>query len=246
MQALSVSWVRAVARARAEVGGRRVPSIEKEPSGHWRARYRDLNGQSRSQTFEKRAQAQRFLDATKADMARGDWVDPIGRRTRFDEWAALWEDGLVRVAPTTARRYRQVLHAHVLPYFSDRAIASIDYADVEGFIASEFKRGLAAKSVRHSVSVLALVLRGAVWARVLRENPASDHDISVRRQAGQALPISDLLRVAEHAREPYRAAVLLLVYTGMRPAPRTTWPPRARPPRPRAGRPRGTPRGLPA
>jgi integrase len=195
-----------------------MPSIEKEPSGHWRARYRDLNGRSRSQTFEKRAQAQRFLDSAKADMARGDWVDPINRRTRFDEWAAAWEESLVRVAPTTARRYRQILHGHVLPYFGGRAVASIDYQDVESFITSEFRRGLAAKSVRHSVSVLALVLRGAVRARVLRDNPASAHDISVRRQAGRALPIADLLRVAEHAREPYGAAVLLLVYTGVRPA----------------------------
>jgi integrase len=195
-----------------------VPSLEKQPNGRWRARYRDLNGRSRSQTFDRRVDAQRFLEVNGADMARGEWVDPLARRARFEEWAASWEESLVRVAPTTARRYRQILIVHVLPHFGGRRITSIDYQDVESFIAAQFAKGLSPKSVRESVSVVSLILRAALRARVLRDNPAAGHAIRVRHQAGQALALDDLLRLVEHTRPPYRAAVLLLVHTGMRPA----------------------------
>lgn len=48
--------------------------------------------------------------------------------------------------------------------------------------------------------------------------PAAGHHIKVARQRGQVLPLDDLLRLVEHTREDYRLAVLLLIYTGMRPS----------------------------
>ena len=83
-------------------------SIDKLSNGRWRARYRDPGGRSRSRTFDRKAEAERFLATTATDMHRGDWVDPKLRRARFDEWADAFEDGLVRLAPTTARRYPQI------------------------------------------------------------------------------------------------------------------------------------------
>ena len=81
-----------------------MSSIDKAENGRWRARYRDPAGKSRSRTFRRKGDAERFLAATATDMHRGDWVDPKLRRARFDEWADAFEDGLVRLAPTTARR----------------------------------------------------------------------------------------------------------------------------------------------
>lgn len=53
-----------------------MSSISRTPKGRWRARYRDPAGRSRSRTFDTKAEARRFLDATSADMHRGQWVDP--------------------------------------------------------------------------------------------------------------------------------------------------------------------------
>ena len=40
-----------------------MASIDKVPSGRWRARYRDPQGGSRSKTFDRKRDAERFLSA---------------------------------------------------------------------------------------------------------------------------------------------------------------------------------------
>jgi hypothetical protein len=95
-----------------------------------------------------RDRPQRFLRATRTDQTRGEWVDPAARRVKFDQWAEAWERSLVRVAPSTARRYRQLLTNQVMPYFSGRSITGIDYQDVETFIAELLEAGLGPKTAR--------------------------------------------------------------------------------------------------
>src|SRR2546425_13330695 len=103
-----------------------MASVEKQPNGRWRARYRDGRGRSRSQPFNRKLDAERFLAVTAADIHRGEWIDPKLRRVRFEEWAEAFDAGLPRLAPTTARRYRQILSLQVRPYFDGRSIADID------------------------------------------------------------------------------------------------------------------------
>ncbi|MDP8974926.1 MAG: site-specific integrase [Actinomycetota bacterium] len=162
--------------------------------------------------------AERFLATTLTDMHRGDWVDPKLRRVRFDDWADVFEEGVVRLAPTTARRYRQILNLQLRPAFGGRSISAIDYQDVASLIVELLGQGLSSKTIRDCVSVLSLVMKGALRAKVIRENPAAGHHIKVARQRGQALPLEDLLRLVEHTRPDYRLAVQVLVYTGMRPS----------------------------
>lgn len=67
-----------------------MPSIERTPNKRWRARYRDLSGRSRSQTFDRKIDATRFLERTAADLQRGEWTDPALRRSTFGSWAETW------------------------------------------------------------------------------------------------------------------------------------------------------------
>jgi integrase len=61
-------------------------------------------------------------------------------------------------------------------------------------------------------------MKAAVRARIIRENPASGHNVKVTRQRGQVLPLDQLHRLVEHTRDDYRLAVIVLIYTGMRPS----------------------------
>jgi hypothetical protein len=66
-----------------------VASISKAPQGRWKARYRTLDGHSRSRTFATKADARRFLDRVGADMQQGRWVDPSLGRMLLSEWAGI-------------------------------------------------------------------------------------------------------------------------------------------------------------
>lgn len=104
------------------------------------------------------------------------------------------------------------------PYFSGWPIATIDYQDVESFIVDLVGRGFSPKTVRDCVSVLSLVMKQALRAKVIRENPATGHHLKVPRQRGQILTLDQLHRLVEHTRDDYRLAVLVLADTGMRPS----------------------------
>jgi integrase len=189
---------------------------------HWRARYRDSNGREHSETFERRIDAERFLERAGADVQRGDWIDPALRRTSFDEWASAWWATTVRLRPTTRRGYHQLLHGHVLPYFGGRPLASIDFMDVEEFIAAKLNEGrLGPKRIRDAVSVVSLVMKAAVQSGVRRDNPAAGHHVTVRRKRirqGDVLTMEEIHRLVQQVVDPYKPAVWLLVLTGMRPA----------------------------
>lgn len=196
-------------------------STVKQSNGRWRARYRDLNGRSRSKTFDRKQDADRFLDDTSTDQRRGEWIDPRTRRDTFDAWADRWWATTVRLRPTTRRGYHGLLERHVRPYFASRRIVEIDYVDVEEFIANRLAAGLSAKYVRQAVSVCSLILETAVKARVRRDNPASGHHVTVRRsklRSGDVLDMAEAHRLVANVRDPYKPAIWLLILTGIRPA----------------------------
>jgi len=207
-----------------------VASIEptkREPDGRpakdtkWRARYRDPNGRSRRQVFDRKTDAEAFLQRTGVDVRAGDWIDPALRRALFDDWAEAWWKTTVKLAPTTRRRYHQLLHNQVLPEFTGRKLAGIDFMDVEEFIADLLGKGLSPKVVRDAVSVASLIIDCAVKSKVRRDNPARGHTIPRRQKKlrpGDVPDMAGLARLVAHTRAPYRPAVWLLALTGIRPS----------------------------
>ncbi len=46
----------------------------------WRVRYRDTNGRSRERSFDRKYDAERFLETNGADLTRSEWIEPQLRR----------------------------------------------------------------------------------------------------------------------------------------------------------------------
>jgi integrase len=198
-----------------------VSSIDRQPNGRWRARYRDRHGRSRSKTFDRKTDARHFLDDVSTDMRRGDWFDPASRRITFDDWADRWWKSTTKLRPTTRRGYWGAYSRHVLPYFSGMTVAAIDYMDVETFIADRINAGLSPKYVRECVSILSLIMKTAERSHVRRDNPAADHHIPMPRRkirVGDVLDMEQVHRLVLHTPAAYRPAIWLLSLTGLRPA----------------------------
>jgi integrase len=175
-----------------------------------------------SVTFERLDDARRFLAGLGGDLLRGDYVDPAQARARFDDWAEAWWAPTSRLRPSSRCSYRARLDRHVLPYFSGRRIGSIDFAAVELWLADRRQAGLGPKMLRECLSVLSLILGFAVKSKALNHNPAHGHDIRVRRrkvrEGDGVLTMEQVHQLVAHVRDPYKAAVWLLVFAGLRPA----------------------------
>ncbi|MDC1388483.1 hypothetical protein N8342_01455, partial [Acidimicrobiales bacterium] len=53
----------------------------------WRALYRDNDGKQRSKSFDRKADAAKFLSTVEADQLRGTYVDPRAGKITLNEYA---------------------------------------------------------------------------------------------------------------------------------------------------------------
>ena len=87
--------------------------------GRYRARYRDPLGRQRSETFRRKADAERFLRELQVDVERGRWLDPSGADLPLATWAAEFLLFARRLSPSTQETYRRDLERYILPRFGD-------------------------------------------------------------------------------------------------------------------------------
>jgi integrase len=185
----------------------------------WRARYRDPQNRSRSQTFDRKGDAERFLERMGADIQRGDFGDPQLRRVRFEDWADQWWATAVHVKPSTRRGYRNALELHLRRDFGALPIGSIDRADVKAWAAKQLAAGATSKTVRNWLSVLILIFDEALDARAIRENPARGIKLPRAMRAEPVFFTAEEVEQLANAMLPKQYAFLVrfAAYTGMRP-----------------------------
>ena len=79
-----------------------MASIARRPNGRRRPRYRDLAGREHSRHFDRKADAQLWLDSVTTSVHTGAYVDPSRRRLTFGEWSGQWLATKVDLKPTPA------------------------------------------------------------------------------------------------------------------------------------------------
>ena len=140
--------------------------------GRWQARWRDPGGRQRKKSFQRRADAQQWLDQQLAAMHRGQYVDPRAGEIQLAKIAESWAQGLTHLKESTAARYRGILRKHVLPAFGDWRLSQLRPSDVQAWVSKLHHDGLAPGTVRQCHRVLSLVLDVAVADQRIGINPA--------------------------------------------------------------------------
>lgn len=171
---------------------RQFGSIDKLPSGRWRARYPDPDGKqiSAPNTFATKADAELFMSKVRADRDRGTEYDPRkGSRTLAD-FAATWIDNggsRGHLGKRTANGYRRLLALHIEPTLGAKRLANITPEDVrtwhgkltkaQAALAATTTKGGAKRQMtgtaiaRQSYALLRSVLATAVADGLIPRNP---------------------------------------------------------------------------
>lgn len=193
-----------------------MANIAKQPSGQWRARYRDTAGKEHARHFARKVDAQRWLDETTAAVVTGQYVDPKMGRTTVAEYAAKWES--VQVGRSgTARITDNALRLHILPRLGNRPMQSVLRSDVQLMVKS-LGQALAPGTVRNVYNTLARMYGAAVDDRVIASSPCrrivlpADDDEGEVRPPAPAQVVALVLAVPER----YRALLILLAGSGLR------------------------------
>ena len=155
------------------MGRRYSGSVDRLPSGRWRARYRGPDGRRHARAFRTKSDADAWLAAQQTDCRRGNWVDPRLGRVTVADWAKVWLQTTVHLRPSTRAGYETKLRSHVLPRLGQMAVIDLDTPAVRRFVAELTVAGVSPGNLLGVRAVLRLVLNTAVEAGALSVNPCS-------------------------------------------------------------------------
>lgn len=192
-----------------------MASIKRRDNGKYRARYRDEAGREHAKHFERKADAQRWLDEVTAAVVTGSYVDPKAGRITF---ARFYQDWSARQLWVPSTRVNAERVARTVP-FADMPMKAIRRSHVEQWVKQMNASGLAATTVKTRSNVLRAIMRAAVADRVIASDPSIGVALPRRRsrEAAMTVPteqqIGELLEVA---RPEFRAFIALCAFAGLR------------------------------
>ena len=192
-----------------------MASIKRTAAGSWRARYRDEAGREHARHFDRRIDAQGWIDEVTAALVTGTYTDPragaITYASWFDSWSArqVWAGGTVLAARQAADSVT----------FADVRMRDLRPSHVQAWVKAMTARGLAASTVRTRYNYVHMSLRAAVVDRVIPTDPSDRVPLPRVRRAGAAMTIPTVEQVAaavEEAPEHFRPFVAVCAYAGLR------------------------------
>ena len=181
----------------------------------WQARYTAPDGRERTKRFERRVDAERWLDANVADVTRGVWVDPDAGRIALSVYANDWLESRTDLRPSTRGKYRGLLDRNLIPAFGAIPIAQISPASVRKWHSDLHRRhpSTAASAYR----LLSTICRSAVNDEVLARSPCRVKGAAAEHASERPTATMAELQAAFSATPlKYQAALLLAAWCQLR------------------------------
>jgi integrase len=196
-------------------------NIAKRPNGKWRARYRDEAGHERARHFDRKLDAQRWLDEISSTVISGTYVDPAAGKITFKRFYDKWAPRQLWVPSTRANA--DLATGSVS--FADQPMKSIRRSHVEAWVKA-MSTQLAPTTIKTRFVIVRSVFRAAVADRVIAVDPSIGVTLPRRRKADAAMRIPSVENVGQllsHAdstrvstRKGFRAYVALCAFAGLR------------------------------
>lgn len=181
----------------------------------WEITYR-VEGRMARRRFPTRSQAVQELARARVDIARGRGLLPVDTKVSVEQYVGQWVATL-QVRPSTRANYLHYVRKYILPAMGRRPVSSLRRSDVAAFVATMAGKGLAPTTVAAGYHVLAMVLRSAVYDKVLATSPC--YKIKLPTRTGRTLAAFDtgqIRALLEAAPDYDRAVLATAVGTGLR------------------------------
>jgi integrase len=160
--------------------------------------------------------AELALARAQIDVMEGTYVFRGDARTTVAEYAPQWLAS-VRVDPSTLCTYEGYIRCHVVAHLGTRSMTSLKRSDINAFIGALMNKGLGPRTVRQIYALLAMMLRSAVYDRLLPNTPCYKINLPAIPPSRLAILTPEQVNGLLHEAKPEHLAVLALaVGTGMR------------------------------
>lgn len=190
--------------------------IDKRPNGRYRTRWREYpGGPQKTRHFDRKGDAQQFLDGLRGDLAHGLYIDPAGGRTLLRDYAESWRAGQVH-RPSTAAQVETYLRLHAYPTLGRRPIGAIRRSEIQARVKA-LSGKLAPGSVELVYRWVSTIFKAAVGDRLIAASPCIRIALP-KRAATEVVPlsVSEVESLTAAVPDRYKALIVFAAGMGLR------------------------------
>jgi integrase len=193
-----------------------VASIKKRPDGKYRARYRDEAGKEHARHFDRKVDAQNWLDEQTAAIVTGTYVSPKTAKTTVGDWCATWLDGYGTRRVSTVRQAR-VHVAQIVTALGSMQLVTVRPSHVRAWTTKLRDDGFADSYVYALHSRLSQIFSDAVHDGIVPRSPCSRRTSPLKaKQRAYVATTEQVWALHDAMPERLRAAILLGAFAGLR------------------------------
>ncbi|MDV8024011.1 site-specific integrase [Rhodococcus sp. IEGM 1330] len=182
----------------------------------WRARYVDDLGKEHARSFDRKADAQGWLDGTVSTLVQGTHVAPRDAKLTVQQWCDQWIVGYGVNRDSTVRQARTHI-AQITAEFGTLPLAGIRPSMVKAWTAKLAKAGMADSYVHALHQRLSQILSDAVHDNLLGRNPCSRRTSPPMGKAKiYLITTAQLWALYEAMADHLKPAILLGAFAGLR------------------------------
>ena len=193
-----------------------MASIDKRSDGRYRARWREYpGGPQKTRQFDRKVDAERFLDGIRGDLARGVYIDPSDGKTLFQPYAEQWRAGQLH-RPSTAAQTETYLRVHAYPFLGHRPLGAVRRSEIQAWVKNR-SGVLAPGSVEVLYRWVATIFKAAVGDRLIAVSPCERIALPKRaRHDVVPLEVAAVEALVGAVPERFRALIVFAAGTGLR------------------------------
>lgn len=166
--------------------GSRLPSQRFGRGKRWRVRWVDDRGATRTQSFERKADAERHDANVRADLSRGQYIDERAGRITVAALADRWRRDQLHIE-STAILVEHAVRLHIVPGIGQMQVGRVRPSNVQAWVKDR-SRVLAPTMVRVVYGYLRSVFASAVRDRLIASSPCIDIRLPVIDRGARIIP----------------------------------------------------------
>jgi len=191
--------------------------IRRAHSGRYQARYRTPGRRTRSKTFDRLKDAEKWLRRELALIDRGDWIDPDAGTMTVEEWTDRWMATRLHIRDSTRERDETYLRSLIVPHFGTRRLRDVTRHDIQDWVADLSEEGYAPATIQLAYGLVSMAFNAAADDAFIQRTPCTDVNLPKRSQVEKRfLSAEDLHDLADTIDPRHRTLVLTAGYTGAR------------------------------
>jgi len=208
-------WIKTI---RDEQGNaKKVPSARHGTGKRWLARHVDDEGSEHSKAFDRKVDAQMWLDnEVTAKLATGTYVAPRAGQISVEAVYTSWSASRGHISLKTATSQRSYWRTHVRPQWGEVSVIDVKTSAVKTWVAKMVADEVGVPMINHSFALLRQVLGAAVEDQRIPRNPCEGVKLPKPKHRDRGYLTHAQVAALADAVDCYPEVIRLLAYTGLR------------------------------